>query len=70
MKSLFIFLSIIFTSISSFAEIEYGFSCMYLNENIKRCSNDEVVCYLYDSGWAGFMKSGRGAGISCLKKDI
>ena len=25
-----------------------------------------MVCYVYDSGWAGFAKSGRGAGISCL----
>ena len=43
-----------------------SFSCSNVGENTKRCENDEVVCYIYDSGWAGFAKSGRGAGISCL----
>ncbi len=69
MKRLLIFLFIIFISTSLLAKTNYGFSCMYLNENIKRCSNDEVVCYVYDSGWAGLMKSGRGAGISCIAKE-
>lgn len=48
------------------AELNYSFNCTNVGENTKRCINDEVVCYVYDSGWAGFAKSGRGAGISCL----
>ena len=48
------------------AELNYSFNCSTVENNIKRCVNDEVVCYVYDSGWAGFAKSGRGAGISCL----
>ena len=53
-------------SVSVKAEMSYSFSCNTIGENIKRCVNDEVVCYIYDTGWAGFSKSGRGAGISCL----
>ena len=55
------------TSSAAFAE-EYGFNCSLVEKSIKRCENSEVICYIYDSGWAGFMKSGRGAGISCVKK--
>lgn len=44
-------------------------TCTNVGNNIQRCENDEVVCYVYDSGWAGFAKSGRGAGISCKFKE-
>ena len=45
------------------------FVCETMNNEFKRCENDEVICYVYDSGWAGIMKSGRGAGISCKFKE-
>lgn len=44
-------------------------TCIDIGNNIKRCENEEVICYVYDSGWAGFAKSGRGAGISCKFKE-
>ena len=50
------------------ADVNYSMTCIQVDTQIKRCENDEVICYLYDTGWAGFAKSGRGAGISCLKK--
>lgn len=45
-------------------------TCTNVGNNIQRCENDEVICYVYDSGWAGFAKSGRGAGISCKFKEL
>lgn len=63
-KVLFCLLCLV--SISVQAESNYSFVCNTVEHNIKRCINDEVVCYVYDSGWAGMTKSGRGAGISCL----
>lgn len=56
-------------SVSVHAEMNYSFNCVTVDENTKRCVNDEVVCYVYDTGWAGIMRSGRGAGISCMRKD-
>lgn len=44
-------------------------TCIDVGNHIKRCENEEVICYVYDSGWAGFAKSGRGAGISCKFKE-
>ena len=46
-----------------------SFTCNYISDGIKRCENEEVICYVYDTGWAGFAKSGRGAGISCKFKE-
>lgn len=48
---------------------DYYLKCEYAGDNLKRCENSEVICYIYDSGWAGVLKSGRGAGISCIKKE-
>ena len=48
--------------------IATSFVCSVVSDNIKRCENDEAICYIYDSGWAGFAKSGRGAAISCKFK--
>lgn len=45
-----------------------SFTCDIISDGIKRCENDEVICYVYDTGWAGITKSGRGAGISCKFK--
>ena len=45
-----------------------SFTCDIISDGIKRCENDEVICYVYDTGWAGIAKSGRGAGISCKFK--
>lgn len=66
MKKLLLICLICFICVPVQAELNYSFSCNTIENNIKRCVNDEVVCYVYDSGWAGMMKSGRGAGISCL----
>lgn len=55
-KVLFCLLCLV--SISVQAESNYSFVCNTVEHNIRRCINDEVVCYVYDSG--------RGAGISCL----
>lgn len=63
-KALFCLLCL--ASISVQAAPNYLFVCNKVERNIERCINDEVVCYVYDSGWAGMTKSGRGAGISCL----
>lgn len=43
--------------------------CQDVGESIKRCKSEEAICYVYDTGWAGMMKSGRGAGISCNFKE-
>jgi hypothetical protein len=48
---------------------DYYLKCKYAGDNVQRCENKEVICYIYDSGWAGMLKSGRGAGISCFKKE-
>ena len=69
MKKLLLICLICFVCVPVQAELNYSFSCNTIENNIKRCVNDEVVCYVYDSGWAGFAKSGRGAGISCKWKD-
>lgn len=61
-KILFTF--VLLTSLN--ANADYNMNCTNVNSEVKRCVNDEVVCYIYDTGWAGFAKSGRGAGISCL----
>ena len=58
---------VLFTALS--ANANYHLNCTNVNSETKRCENDEVVCYIYDTGWAGFAKSGRGAGISCIGKD-
>ena len=64
-------LAIIFTILVIFAceANQYYLKCEYAGDNLKRCENSEVICYIYDSGWAGVLKSGRGAGISCIKKE-
>ena len=69
MKKLLLICLICFNCVPVQAELNYSFSCSTVENNIKRCENDEVICYLYDTGWAGMMKSGRGAGISCVRKD-
>lgn len=48
---------------------DYYLKCEYAGQHIQRCENKEVICYIYDSGWAGMTKSGRGAGISCIEKE-
>lgn len=68
MKKL-LFCLICLVNVSAQAELNYSFNCVTVGENTKRCVNDEVVCYVYDTGWAGFAKSGRGAGISCFRKE-
>ena len=67
MKKILFVLALLSTS--ALAETSYNMTCKKLDTRMERCENDEVVCYIYDSGWAGFAKSGRGAGISCLRKD-
>ena len=67
MKKILFVLALLSTS--ALAETSYNMTCEKLDTRMERCENDEVVCYIYDSGWAGFAKSGRGAGISCLRKD-
>lgn len=62
-KILFVLLLL---STSALAETDLKMSCYKIDTRFERCENNEVVCYVYDSGWAGFAKSGRGAGISCL----
>lgn len=44
---------------------DYSFDCKSLTKKIERCENKEVICYIYDT--YGEI-SGRGAGISCIKK--
>ena len=61
-----LFTLVLFTALSAHAE--YNMNCVNVGADIRRCENDEVVCYIYDTGWAGFAKSGRGAGISCVEK--
>ena len=63
-KVLFCLLCLV--SISVQAESNYSFNCNSVGNDIKRCVNDEVICYVYDSSWTGFTKAGRSAGISCL----
>lgn len=67
MKKFIILLCLISTNAFAF-DTKFLFDCSYVGENIRRCENKETVCYIYDTGWAGFAKSGRGAGISCIKK--
>ena len=62
-----LFTLVMLVSIS--AQASLSMSCSKVDTRIERCENDEVICYLYDTGWAGMMKSGRGAGISCVRKD-
>jgi len=62
-----LFTLVLFTALS--ANADYRLNCINVGSETKRCENDEVVCYIYDTGWAGFSKSGRGAGISCMRKD-
>lgn len=68
MKKLLFVLICLFSTTAYAFDTEHSFKCNYVGEGIQRCENKEVFCYIYDSGWAGFMKSGRGAGISCIKK--
>lgn len=67
MKKIIILLCLISSNAFAF-DVEHSFKCDSVGDGIQRCENKEVFCYIYDSGWAGFMKSGRGAGISCIKK--
>lgn len=67
MKKFVILLCLISSNAFAF-DTKFLFDCGYVGENIRRCENKETVCYIYDTGWAGFAKSGRGAGISCIKK--
>ncbi len=62
-KILFVLLLL---STSALAETDLKMSCYKIDTRFERCENNEVVCYVYDTGWAGMTKSGRGAGISCL----
>ena len=62
-KILFVFLLL---STSAIAETDLKMNCHKIDTRFERCENNEVVCYVYDTGWAGMTKSGRGAGISCL----
>lgn len=62
-KILFVLLLL---STSALAETDLRMSCYKIDTRFERCENNEVVCYVYDTGWAGMTKSGRGAGISCL----
>lgn len=68
-KLLFILICLFSTTVYAFeVDTKFLFDCNYVGEDIRRCENKETVCYIYDTGWAGFAKSGRGAGISCIKK--
>ena len=67
MKKILFVLMMLSTSV--LAETNLNMSCYKIDTRFERCENDEVVCYVYDTGWAGMTKSGRGAGISCLRKD-
>ena len=62
-KILFVLLLL---STTALAETDLTMSCYKIDTRFERCENNEVVCYVYDTGWAGMTKSGRGAGISCL----
>ena len=62
-KILFVLLLL---STSALAETDLRMSCYKIDTRFERCENNEVICYVYDTGWAGMTKSGRGAGISCL----
>lgn len=62
-KILFVLLLL---STTALAETDLKMSCYKIDTRFERCENNEVVCYVYDTGWAGMTKSGRGAGISCL----
>jgi len=64
MKKILFVLALLSTS--ALAETDLKMSCYKIDTRFERCENNEVVCYVYDTGWAGMTKSGRGAGISCL----
>lgn len=69
MKKFIILLCLISSNAFAFeVDTKFLFECNNVNKHIERCENEETVCYIYDTGWAGFDNSGRGAGISCFKK--
>lgn len=49
------------------ANANYQMVCFEVTNEIKRCENDEVICYIYDT--LNYANGGRGAGISCIRKE-